>query len=241
MRLLILSDIHGNLTALNQVVDYIKDIELDGLVLLGDFIDYGSHSNEVVEAVSKLEIPVLCNIRGNHEDAVLNNNYTRFSSSRGVESAKYTKSILTERTLEYLNNKTENAGKIVFQLMTKKILAVHGTFEDEYWGKFDCTKDLSAYSDYDIVFMGHSHCPFYYEVFYPSDNKATRNLKKTIFINPGSVGQPRNLNNAAQFAIFDTETENCEFIKLSYDINKEQKDFSDKVDVFYKTRLEVGI
>lgn len=241
MKILILSDIHGNLTALNQVVGYIKDIKFDGLALLGDIIDYGPHSNEVVEIVSMLKLPVLCSIRGNHEDAILNDNYSRFSSPRGVESAKYTKSILSEKTLEYLNTRIEDAGKIDFLIDGKKILAVHGTFEDEYWGKFDCTKDLSVYSNYAIVLMGHSHRPFYYEAFYPCGNKATRNLKKTIFINPGSVGQPRNLNNASQFAIFNTETENCEFIKLSYNINKEQKDFSDKIDVFYKTRLEIGI
>lgn len=241
MKLLILSDIHGNLAALNQVVDYIKDIRLDALALLGDFIDYCPHSNEVVDIISKIYLPVVCNIRGNHENAILNDDYTRFSSPRGAGSARYTKSVLTEKTIEYLNTKTVTAGKTEFSIDGKKVLAVHGTLEDEYWGKFDCTKDLSAYSEYDIVLMGHSHRPVYYEAFYPCDNKASRNQKKTVFINPGSVGQPRNLNNNSQFVIFDTETENCEFIKLPYDINKEQKDFSDKIDVFYKTRLEAGI
>lgn len=241
MKLLILSDIHGNLTALNEVMNYIKDIRLDALALLGDFIDYGPHSNEVVEIISQLELPVICNIRGNHERAILNDDYTRFSSPRGVESAKYTKSILTGKTLEYLNTQTTPAGKIEFSINGKRMLAVHGTIEDEYWGKFDCTKDLSAYFDYDIVLMGHSHRPVYYEAFYPCDNKATRNQKKTIFINPGSVGQPRNLNNNSQFAVFDTETEECNFIKLMYNIKNEQQDFSDNVDEFYKTRLEAGI
>ena len=241
MKLLILSDIHGNLTALNQVLDFINQRKLDAIALLGDFIDYGPHSNEVVEIISKLELPVLCNIRGNHERAILNDDYTRFSSPRGAESAKYTKSILTEKTLEYLNSKTESSGMIEFSIEDKKILAVHGTIDDEYWGKFDVSKDLSTYSAYDIVLMGHSHRPVYYEAFFSCDNKATRNQKKTIFINPGSVGQPRNLNNNTQFAIFNTETEYCEFIKLPYDIKKEQEDFSDKVDVFYKIRLEAGI
>ena len=223
MKLLILSDIHGNLTALNEVIKYIKDIKIDALALLGDFIDYGPHSNEVVEIISKLELHVICNIRGNHERAILNDDYSRFSSPRGAESAKYTKSILTEKTLEYLNTQTSPAGKIEFSIDGKRVLALHGTIEDEYWGKFDCTKDLSAYSDFDIVLMGHSHRPVYYEAFYSCDNKATRNQKKTIFINPGSVGQPRNLNNNSQFAIFDTETEACDFIKLPYDIKKRTK------------------
>ena len=241
MKLLILSDIHGNLNALKEVITYIKDKKLDALALLGDFIDYCPHSNEVVELISELNLPVLCNIRGNHERAILNDDYTRFSSPRGAESAKYTKSILTEKTFEYLTNKTIPSGKYEFSIEDKKILAVHGTLEDEFWGKFDCTKDLSAYSAYDIVLMGHSHRPVYYEAFFSCDNKATRNQKKTIFINPGSVGQPRNLNNNSQFAIFDTKTEYCELIKLPYNICEEQKAFSDKIDNFYKTRLEAGI
>ena len=241
MKLLILSDIHGNLTALNQVISFIKDLKIDGLALLGDFIDYCPHSNEVVKIISEINIPVLCNIRGNHENAILNDDYTRFSSPRGAESARYTKSILTGKTLEYLNTQTVAAGSYEFTIEGKKVLAVHGTLEDQYWGKFDCTKDLSPYSAYDLVLMGHSHRPIYYEAFFPCDNKTTRNQKKTIFINPGSVGQPRNLNNNSQFAIFDTQTEYCDFIKLPYNIKEEQKDFSDKVDIFYKTRLEAGI
>lgn len=241
MKLLILSDIHGNLTALNEVMNYIRNINLDALALLGDFIDYGPHSNEVVEVIQSLKLPVLCNIRGNHERAILNDDYTQFSSPRGEESARYTKSILTDKTFEYLNTQTIPAGKLGFSIEGKKVLAVHGTIEDEYWGKFDCSKDLSAYSDFDIVLMGHSHRPVFYEAFYHCENKATRNQKKTIFINPGSVGQPRNLNNTSQFAVFDTKTEACEFIKLPYDIKKEQNDFTDKIDEFYKTRLETGI
>ena len=184
---------------------------------------------------------MVCNIRGNHERAILTDDYTRFSSPRGAESAKYTKSTLTEKTFQYLNSQTEPSGRFEFSIDGKKVLAVHGTIEDEYWGKFDFTKDFSAYSDYDLVLMGHSHRPMYYEKFFPCDNKATRNQKKTIFINPGSVGQPRNLNSNSQFVVYDTETENCEFLKIQYNIKNEQKDFSDKVDVFYKTRLEAGI
>jgi predicted phosphodiesterase len=48
------------------------------------------------------------------------------------------------------------AGKLKFSVDGKTVLVVHGTIEDEYWGKFDCSKDLSAYSDFDIVLIGHS-------------------------------------------------------------------------------------
>ena len=62
MKLLVLSDIHGNRTALKAVLDYIKDIHIDFVALLGDLIDYCPHSNEVVEIISNLTIPIVCNI-----------------------------------------------------------------------------------------------------------------------------------------------------------------------------------
>ena len=241
MKLLILSDIHGNLNAMNEVLTYIKKIQIDGLALLGDFIDYCPHSNEVVKLISELKLPVICSIWGNHEDAILCDHYDRFSSPRGADSARYTKSTLDSNTLEYLNSIMSKSGQQEFSIDGKKYLAVHGTIEDFYWGKFDVQKDLSAYSDYDVVLMGHSHRPVFYEAFFKCENPETRNQKKTIFINPGSVGQPRNLNPNSQFAIFDTETQECEFIKLRYNIKDEQKDFSDKVDPFYRTRLEAGV
>ncbi len=241
MKLLILSDIHGNKSAFSQVIKYIKDVQPDAVAFLGDLIDYCPHSNEVVKMIQELGLPFLCNIWGNHEDAIMNDHYNRFSSQRGAESSRYTKSILTEETLAYLSGKMQKEGKQEFSVDGKKYLAVHGSLSDFYWGKFDLSKNLSSYADYDVVLMGHSHRPFFYEAFFPCDNPMTRNQKKTIFINPGSVGQPRNINRNSQFAIFDTETEECALIKLPYAISEEQKDFSDKIDSFYKTRLETGI
>lgn len=241
MKVFILSDIHGNREALKTVIDYISNKKCDGLILLGDVIDYGPHSNEVIEMLQKVPYQVLCNIQGNHEDAILRNQYQRFSSSRGVDSAKYTKAILNEKSLYYLMKVMNQNGIYQFSLGDKKCLAVHGRLQDEYWGKFSLADDLQVYAAFDYVFTGHSHKPHFFEFFSKTDNPEKRNLKKTIFINPGSVGQPRNLNPKAQFACFDTESEECELIKLDYDIEKEQSFFSDSIDVFYKKRLEVGV
>lgn len=241
MKLLIISDIHGNLNAMNSMLKYIQEREIDSVALLGDLVDYGPHSNEVVELVSKMRLPFVCNIYGNHEDAMFNDQYDRFSTPRGVESAKYTKSLLSKETCEYIKTKMNKNGKEEFEIDGKKVLAVHGTIQDNHWGKFNIQDDLSPYTQYDFVLMGHSHLPFFYEAFFKVDNPQTRNKKKTIFINPGSIGQPRNINKYSQFAIFDTITEQCELIKISYDIKAEQMDFSDKIDSFYKTRLENGV
>ena len=241
MKVFLLSDIHGNKTALNTVFEYIKARESDGLILLGDLIDYGPHSNEVISMLENCNIPILCNIQGNHEDAILRDRYSRFSSPRGVISAKYTKSLLTEKSLYYLTKVMKQDGKTEFALSGKKCIAIHGCLDDDYWGKFSLDKNLENYSVYDFVFTGHSHKPHFFEFYSKIQAPKTRNLKKTIFINPGSVGQPRNLNPKTQFVYLDTETENIEFIKLDYDIIKEQNAFSTDVDSFYKKRLEAGI
>ena len=65
--------------------------------------------------------------------------------------------------------------------------------------------------------------------------------KKTVFINPGSVGQPRNHNPYAQYGILDTQTQNYEHRSVRYDVDKEQALFDPRVDSFYKERLKKGI
>ena len=72
MKVAVMSDIHGNLEAFDSIRRRICGMEgIEGIVLLGDLIDYGPHSDEVIESIRNLPYPVLCNIRGNHEAAVL--------------------------------------------------------------------------------------------------------------------------------------------------------------------------
>ena len=69
-RYAILSDIHGNLFALKEVVNDLNNQKIDQIILLGDLIDYGMQSNEVVEFIKdKLSSKIICNIWGNHEKA----------------------------------------------------------------------------------------------------------------------------------------------------------------------------
>lgn len=242
MKIAVLSDIHGNIEAFRTVKDKIVAYDdLEGVVMLGDLIDYGPHSNEVIDLTKSIELPVLCNIRGNHEKAIIDENYERFSSERGKSSARYTREQLDSNSWEYITQEMFNCGKYEFRIGEKKCLAIHGSLEDEYWKAIKPGQDLSEYKDYDYVFSGHSHLPHVFAEYYKCDNAKMRNKKKTIFINPGSVGQPRNHNPNAQFVVLDTETNDIHMISVEYDIKKEQQAFSDEVDIFYKERLEVGV
>lgn len=240
--LLILSDIHGNMEALKRVLSFIGEHDPDGrLVLLGDLIDYGQHSNEVIAEIRRLAYPVLCNIRGNHEDAVIRDDYARFSSDRGRECARHTRTVLNEASWQYITEAMSDSGRAEFEIAGKRCLAVHGSLEDIYWKSIRPGTDLSAYREYDYVFSGHSHLPHFFEVFFDADDPVHRNKKKTVFLNPGSVGQPRNLNPMAQFAVLDTGTGAAKMVKIPYDIAKEQAAFTGQVNDFYRKRLEAGV
>lgn len=242
MKIALMSDIHGNLEALRNSLLFMKGKWPScSIIFLGDLIDYGQHSNEVIAEIRRLPFQIVCNIRGNHEDAVIRDDYVRFSSDRGRECARHTRNLLNRDSWQYITEAMSNSGCAKFEISGKKCLAVHGSLEDIYWKSIQPGLDLSAYREYDYVFSGHSHLPHFFEAFFDADDPAHRNKKKTVFINPGSVGQPRNHNPRAQFAVLDIETGAVDMVKVSYDVEKEQAAFNGKVDEFYKERLAKGI
>lgn len=244
MRIVLLSDIHANVTALESVLADVKTIgAFDGFALLGDLINYGPRPNETIEIIKNLPSnKVLVNIWGNHEFSVFGGSPERFATDRGRSALQFTKSVLTEESKEYLYNYMDRNGFCQFRTKDCSILFMHGNPDDPFWGKFGAGDvNDERFSAYDYVISGHSHIPFYVEHFFPSEDTQYRNRKRTIFINPGSVGQPRNHNPYAQYAILDTESGNYEHRSIQYDIEKEQALFSDKIDVFYKERIKLGI
>jgi predicted phosphodiesterase len=241
MKISIMSDIHGNIEALKSVGKVLDKNKVNALVLLGDIIDYCPHSNEAIECVYNLPYKVLCNIIGNHEEAILNERYDRFSSNRGRDSALHTRQNLNKDSWNYIKSEMSSKAYCEFEVDNKKCLAIHGSLEDPAWKAITPKMDLEGYRKYDYVFSGHSHLPHVFAEYYDVSEPLYRNIKRTMFINPGSVGQPRNHNPRAQFAIWDTFTDEIKLCCVDYDIKKEQAAFSNNVDIFYKERLEVGV
>lgn len=239
---LILSDIHGNLSAFNQVLERENLAEYEGVILLGDLIDYGPRSNEIIEKIREIpEEKVFANIWGNHEQSILTENYERFSSERGKACAAFTGKKLTDETRTYLNSKMERTGKFEFEVSGKQCLAVHGSLADVYWKSISHEEMDEAYAKYDFVFSGHSHIPHFFEHFYKCDDERYRNKKRTVFVNPGSVGQPRNHTPKAQYAVLDLESMSVQMKTVAYDIEYEIGLFSNEVDSFYRERLRIGV
>jgi predicted phosphodiesterase len=244
MRIVLLSDIHANVTALEAVLADIGPAgSFDAYALLGDLINYGPRPNETIGIIKGLpQNKIIVNLWGNHEYSVFGGSLDRFATDRGRSVLQYTNSILSADSKEYLDKCMEHKGMSRCSIDGLEILFMHGSPDDPYWGKFGIggMNDI-RFREYDYVISGHSHVPHYVEHFFECDNAAYRNKKRTVFINPGSIGQPRNHNPLAQYGVLDTETGAYEHRAVWYDVKKEQKLFADSVDSFYKERLETGI
>lgn len=245
-KFVILSDIHANLSALKAVIqDFKKKYEIDGIFFLGDLINYGMRPNEVVQEIIVLskEFDVVCNLYGNHEKALIDEKqYSRFSSERGRRALNYTKRILHDDNFAYIRDEMQDEGCVELLLNGRSVLCVHGDLRDVYWGKLaqESVKD-AGYAKYDYVLSGHTHIPFHAETFYAGGSVEFRGKKRTVFVNPGSVGQPRNHNSRAQYVYWDMETDVFHYNTVGYDIALEQSLYTGDVDVFYKDRLMNGI
>lgn len=244
MKLIILSDIHANLTAFDAVMADAKEkYAQDSLIIhLGDVINYGMRPNETFERLSALGARILVNLAGNHERAVLGLDVERFSSKRGVDACYYTRSILVPPWIKYIQT-TMMSVPMEKDIDGYRMLFVHGDLSDPFWGGMPVEEsERDIYSKYDYVICGHTHIPFLAEKFFlDNSQKGRRGKRKTIFLNPGSVGQPRNHNAAAQYVVLDTGTGSVIFNAVPYDVDKEIALYKGEIDLFYAKRLRIGI
>lgn len=243
---LILSDIHGNVSAFDAVVTDCQGETFAGVILLGDLIDYGMRSNEIIERLIALsdhewKNRIIVNIWGNHEKLVVDKNLERLSSDRGRVMAKYTANHLTPESVDYIWSAMNKTGIHEFMISGLECLAVHGSLEDHYWKAIDPESLCGEYEDYDLVFGGHSHYSHVFTHFYPIQNPKLRNKKAVVFVNPGSVGQPRNQNPYAQYAVISLPSKRVELRAVEYDIMYEQSLYPKEIDEFYKARLTYGV
>lgn len=243
MRIAILSDIHANVTALKAVLDDMQNTgRVEAAVLLGDLVNYGPRPDETLAMVKGMGVPVLANLWGNHEYALFQGGLERFSTERGRQALLYTRTLLSDASRLYLEEEMEHSAMKACVIGGLSFLFVHGSANHPYWGRMGLEEMTEKqYAQYDYVISGHTHVPHYVEQFFAADNAGLRGKKKTVFINPGSVGQPRNQNPCAQYGVLDTESGQYEHRCIRYDITGEQACFPACVDPFYKERLQIGI
>ena len=131
-------------------------------------------------------------------------------------------------------------GTFEFELYGRHCLAVHASKENRFWKAISPDNVRGDYYNLDIVFSGHSHYSHVFTKFYDADDSIRRNKHAVTFINPGSVGQPRNHNPAAQYALLDNNLNVC-LRCIPYDVEKAMELYDGKIDIFYRDRLKNGV
>ncbi len=241
MRYAIISDIHGNLEALESVLTEIDNRKVDSLICLGDVVGYGPNPNECVEIIQEKAEIILA---GNHDYAPLGKLDISYFNPWAKSAIEWTSEHLTQSSIDFLLN-----------LPLKKELdgftIVHATPNDpEDWNYIitigDAVKNFPEFKG-QICFVGHSHVPMIVTLNENEDYRVIRNNpvlidpKLRFIINVGSVGQPRDFIPKAAYAIYDTEEQIYELFRVKYDIEVTQsKIIKQGLPRFLADRLEIG-
>jgi predicted phosphodiesterase len=232
LRILILSDIHANLEALDACLEAAP--EHDRVFNLGDIVGYGANPNEVTERARSLGSVF---VRGNHDRACTGMiNVEDFNPIAGL-AVLWTHEQLKPENFDFLRAMPQGPVAPVENLQ-----CVHGSprDEDEYVLAAREGWSILAQARVPLIFFGHTHVQGAYWIDDVEEKEGivdpryasakgkqhfTLSFKKTgrYLVNPGSIGQPRDGDPRAAFALYDEEASSVTFHRVPYDIERAQK------------------
>ena len=233
MRYLILSDIHSNLEALQACVQRAKQAGYDAVLCCGDLVGYGPNPVETIDVIRSLNATT---IRGNHDRVAAGIDEPTQFNPHARRAVYWTRQVLPEAYREYLMNLPIGPVDI-----DDEAQLVHGavTDEDDYiFTEADADENFPLTKKH-ITFFGHSHFPVVFCTDHAGNSTIATSYEfdefiavkcetgKKLFINPGSVGQPRDGDPRASFAIWDQDRERVEFYRVEYDIETTQRKMRD--------------
>jgi len=223
MKTLLLSDIHANLTALEAVLADAGNVE--SVWCLGDLVGYGPDPNECVERVATL--PNLRCVMGNHDAAALRQIEVDAFNPEARAALLWTQQRLAAANIAFLESLPE-------MIEVDQITLVHGSPRQPVWEYLLDTRTATINFDYFetlYCFVGHTHLPVIY--YLPDDQRMAHlivpenttqvSLAPRAIINPGSVGQPRDRDPRAAYALLDMEDYTWEWHRVAYDIPSVQE------------------
>jgi len=224
MRCLVLSDVHSNLEAFETVLEDAGSV--DQIWCLGDIVGYGPDPNGCVELLRSL--PNLC-IAGNHDWATLGKLDLSDFNPDAREANLWNRQQLEDDNLAWLEDRPQT-------LIEGDFTLAHGSPRHPIWEYIIYTSTAEANFDFfttAFCFVGHTHTPVIFQLEnregelicdpIPASDGRTVNLDDGRFIvNPGSVGQPRDGDPRASYAILDTEALIVEHHRVTYPVEKTQ-------------------
>ncbi len=224
MRILLISDIHANYVAFETVLDHAKG-QWDYVWCLGDVVGYGPSPNECVDRLK--ELPHLC-LAGNHDWAALDRLDIRTFNPDARRAAEWTRETLTDTNTRWLE-------ALPTTFVIGQYTLVHASPREPIWEYI--LEPLGAALNFPhfetpYCFVGHTHQPIIYQML--SDTGETESHRPVynepislnghrLIINPGSVGQPRDTDPRAAYAILDFEKGTFEHRRIEYNISETQR------------------
>lgn len=223
----LLSDPHANLPALEAVLRDVERVGPETLICLGDFVGYGAQPNEVVEALrTRCDVHLI----GNHDLAALGAIDISSFNSHAAAAARWTASHLTSESRTFLES-LEPRG--VF----RGLHLAHASVRDPVW---EYVLDYSTaaanfdHLDFEVAIVGHTHVP---AVFVRQSEGEIRGLRVItldperqislpegrLILNPGGVGQPRDGDPRASWALWDMEERVFTVRRLEYPVDQAQQ------------------
>lgn len=219
MRVLVISDIHANDTALQAVLQDAGSV--DSTWCLGDLVGYGPDPNQVVDRLRSLR-NLTC-ILGNHDAAVLRRMELEAFNGDARISLNWTETVLTRDNLNFMRT------LIPEREINGSVTLAHGSPRDPIWEYILNTLSARlnfAHFQTPFCLVGHSHIQSMFELDEVRDSVSappnrvgeTVQLARRAILNPGSVGQPRDRDPRAAYAIFDPQRKTWEARRKEYDI-----------------------
>jgi predicted phosphodiesterase len=228
MRYLILSDIHGNIEALDTVLAAVDPTSYDATLVLGDLVGYGADPNAVIDRVRGLAPRTT--IRGNHDKVAAGVEDAEGFNTIARSAVSWTQLELSQENTAYLAALQQGP-----QVVDELIEICHGTPYDEDAYVFDELDALRALESATrpVCLFGHTHIPVVFtrsreglEVDTPDGEPVwpvTIVDDRRYLINPGSVGQPRDGDPRAAFALVDTTARRVDLRRIAYPIQATQQ------------------
>jgi predicted phosphodiesterase len=226
MRVLVISDIHANQVALEAVLDDAAGTAYEAVWCLGDLVGYGPHPNECIEQVRELRA-LVCLV-GNHDKAVLGELDVNAFNNDARAAILWTREALTPANRDYLQS-------LVPMHELGQFTLVHASPRQPIWEYIlnrYIARDNFQYFDTPYCLVGHTHVPVVYQEAGP-DGECGESAPEygqplqlnnhRLIINPGSVGQPRDSNPDAAYALLDTATGVWEYRRVRYDVAATQR------------------
>ena len=217
-RHLVLADVHSNLEALDAVLRDAAAQQggFDDVWVAGDIVGYGPCPSECIFRLK--EIDALC-VAGNHDLGVVGRLDLAWFNQEAAEACRWTAGNLSSEERDFL------AGLPEFRTQGMA-LVVHGSPRDavrEYVTSVRIANAVATRCESRVCLVGHTHCPVAFgmdaPVAHPACDGAEVSLRgERLVLNPGAVGQPRDGDARAAYAILDDSSLTFEFHRVEYDV-----------------------